>query len=210
MSRLKLFLIGCAFIAIVFIAMYMYFGDKYSVSPLGQIFGSGLVAAVFSQLLIFMKERSRDKQIEDRDRKFIALQLAVTLERYAIECAMRINKISDILEEYYQTRSFMVAIPSMPNLTLPDAVEWRWIETALTSEVLSLAPRISFSEGSIQFILDAAGMHSGAEESQRQLKLMGHDVWMLAEKVRMQHKISPQTYVLGQWEFLDTLKKERS
>jgi hypothetical protein len=154
-----------------------------------------------------LKEYTGEEKTVRRDRQFAALQLAVVLERYAIECATRISEIDRRLNKGYETGFFAFTLPGMPKLTLPDAVEWRWIATDLTSEVLSLAPKISFSDGSIEFTLDIAGLHDGAEESQRQLGLIGYEAWLLASKVRSQHNLSTQAYALGQWNFENTLEK---
>lgn len=199
--------IGIACVVPLLFLSYLFEREHWTVSPFGVMLGSGLAAAVCSQAIVWWKEQSRDAEKAERERQFIALQLAIALERYAIECAMRISEIGQGIEDSYQTGSFASAIPGMPNLELPNAIEWRWISTDLSSEVLSLAPRIRFCEGSIRFTLDVAGAHDGATECQRQLGLIGHEAWMLAGRVREQHKISSQSYALGKWNFVDSLMK---
>ncbi|MCS0599574.1 hypothetical protein [Massilia agri] len=185
---------------------YLFQRDEWNISPLGQIIASGVSAALFSQALTWLKEHRREEKNANRDRQFIALQLAVTLERYAIQCARQVSDISDSVELSYQTGWVTSNIPSLPKLTLPDAIEWRWIATGLTSEVLALAPRIDFGNGSIAFILDACGPHDGAEEAQRQCRAIGMEAWRIAQKVREVHGIAPQAYALGKWDFLNTLQ----
>jgi hypothetical protein len=184
---------------------YLLERQTWDISPLGLMLGSGVVAGVVTQVVIWWKEHSREKEKTARERQFVALQLAVTLERYAIECAMRITHISDVLNELYEQGGPLRAFPILPPLELPSAAEWRWIAPDLASEVMSLTPKISFGNGSIDFLHNIAGEVESAEESQRQLRLVGHTAWTLGRRLRATHNIPPQTYVLGKWDFLKDL-----
>lgn len=71
------------------VALLLPYINVQQVSPLVQMLGSGLAAALLSQAFIWWKESWRERQVAERDRRFFALKLAVVLERYAIECAMQ-------------------------------------------------------------------------------------------------------------------------
>lgn len=197
-----------AFVAlgIIVVVLVLPFLDNTQIPPVVQMLGSGLAAALFSQAVVWWKESARDQRNADRDQRFIALQLAVVLERYAIECAMRIGEIDQKLDESYIYGAQSAALPGMPPLELPNAVEWRWIDSAVTSDVLSLTPRIKFGEGSIAATFDFGNWHDGAEEIKRQLLLIGRDAWDLACKVRAKYKLPVQTYPMGDWDFVKALQ----
>ena len=207
MALRKNMLSGVASVGLLVFAWYIFKLNIGSISPLVQMLGTGVVAGVISQLLIWWKEHSREEENAARDRRFIALQLAVTLERYAIECAMRISRISDILEHFYENATPISEIPTLPSLELPTAADWRWIAPHLASEIMSLAPKIGFGTGSIQYIYNIVDEHDAAEEAQRQLGLVGHAAWLLGVRLRAEHDIPPQAYVLGQWNFERDLEK---
>ena len=119
---------------------------------------------------------------------------------------MRIGEVDQRLDESYNYGERSTALPGMPPLELPNAVEWRWIDSVVTSDVLSLAPRIKFGEGSIASTFDFCDWHDGAEEIKKQLSLIGRDAWNLACKVRAKYKLPMQTYPMGQWDFVKALQ----
>lgn len=191
----------------IFAVWYLREREAWEVSPLGLMLGSGLAAGLLTQGFVWWKEHRREREQSGRDRQFIALQLAVSLERYAIECGMRIDKIHRNLEDFYGSGHLSPSFPGLPELKLPATAEWRWIAPDLASEVLSLAPRIAFAEGTVQAILDLVDQHAAQEEAQLQLGSIGNAAWTLAEKLREKHNIPVQAYVLGQWNFIATLEK---
>lgn len=196
-------------LGIIVVALVLSFFSDTQIPPVVQMLGTGLAAALFSQALVWWKESSRDQRNADRDQRFVALQLAVVLERYAIECAMRIGEVDQKLDESYIYGGQLAVLPGMPLLELPNAVEWRWIDSAVTSDVLSLAPRIKFSEGSIAATFDACDWHDGAEEIKKQLALIGRDVWNFACRVRTKYKLPVQMYPMAKWDFVQTLQSVR-
>ena len=123
---------------------------------------------------------------------------------------MRISRISDTLDQFYEQAIPISEIPGLPSLELPTAADWRWIAPDLASEIMSLTPKISFGSGSIQYIYNIVDEHDGAEEAQRQLGLVGQAAWDLGIRLRAEHDISPQSYVLGQWNFERDLEKHAS
>lgn len=192
---------------LLIVTWYLLGREKWELSPLGLMLGSGVVAGVITQVVVWLKEHAKEEQKAALDRQFVALQLAVTLERYAIECAMRISTIADVLNEFYEQRGAMRPIPALPPLELPAATEWRWIAPHLASEVMSLNPQISFGNGSIQFAHDIVDEVEAAEEARKQLRIVGYAAWTLGTRLRAEHEIPPQTYVLGTWNFLKELEE---
>jgi hypothetical protein len=92
------------------------------------------------------------------------LKLAVVLEGFAIDCAMQIDSVNDHIHGYEIEELRSGPLLGMPPLELPDSTEWRWIDSALSSEVLAIAPRIKFGEGSVQATFDYGDYRQGAEE----------------------------------------------
>lgn len=175
------------------------------VPPIVQMLGSGLAAALLSQCLVWWKESRRERQIVDRDRRFFALKLAVVLERYAIECAMRIGTVGEHIHGYEIQEPRSGPLPGTPPLELPESTEWRWIDSALSSEILALHPQIKFGEGSVAAIFDYGDFHQGAEELIAQLRSIGFKTLTLASTIREQYGLGVQTYALGEWDFRKTL-----
>jgi hypothetical protein len=170
-----------------------------------QIIGTGVVAAVLTQLFAWVKEHSRDRKKLEIDRRYMALQVAVALERFSIDCAMRISDIDQSLDEFYQGGRVTPDVYGIPSLVLPNSDDWRWISTELASEVLSLSPHNQFSDGAIRFASDVIDSHSAAEEAQLQLGLRGYDSWNLAQRVRANYGIAAGNYDLNSWDFVKTL-----
>lgn len=175
------------------------------VPPLVQMIGSGLAAALLSQALIWWKESRRERQIADRDRRFFALKLAVVLERYAIDCAMRIGTVDEHIHGYEIQEPRSGPLPGTPPLELPNSTEWRWIDSALSSEILALAPRIKFGEGSVAAAFDYGDYHQGVEELIAQLRSIGFETLTLASTIRDKYGLGSQTYSMGDWDFIKTL-----
>jgi hypothetical protein len=170
-----------------------------------QILGTGVVAAVLTQLFTWVREHMRDQNKLYIDRRYIALQVAVSLESFSIDCATRISNVEQSLDDFYQGGRVAPEVFGLPTLVLPRSEDWRWIATELASEVLSLSPHIQFSEGAIRFTLDIADSHSAAEEAQLQLGLRGFDSWRLAQRVRQYYGIACANYDLNSWDFVKTL-----
>lgn len=175
------------------------------VNAIFQILGTGVVAAVLTQLFTWVKESNRDKRKLEIDRRYIALQVAVSLERFAIDCAMRISNIAQSLDDFYEGSRTAPDVYGIPALALPNSDDWRWITTELASEILSLSPHIQFSEGAIRFASDVIDSHSAAEEAQLQLGLRGYDSWSLAQRVRAHYGIAAGSYDLNNWDFVKAL-----
>lgn len=194
-----------AVIGIVILLLLWPFINVDHVPPMAQMLGSGVAAALLSQALVWWKESRREIQIADRDRRFFALKLAVVLERYAIECAMRIGTVDEHIQgiEIEEPRSG--PLPGTPPLELPDSTEWRWIDSALSSEVLALAPKIKFGEGSVQATFDYGDYRQGAEELILQLRYIGFETLTLASTIRKKYGLEPQAYSMGEWDFRKTL-----
>jgi hypothetical protein len=192
-------------IGIMVVALLLPYINVQQVSPLVQMLGSGLAAALLSQAFIWCKESWRERQVVNRDRRFFALKLAVVLERYAIECAMRIGVVEDHIYGYEIDEPRSGPLPGMPLLELPDSTEWRWIDSALSSEVLALSPRIKFSEGSVGATFDYGDFHQGAEELVAQLRAVGFETLTLASTIRKKYGLDPQAYSMGEWDFTKTL-----
>jgi hypothetical protein len=196
-----------AFIAmgIMAVTLLLPYINVQQVSPLVQMLGSGVAAALLSQAFIWWKESWRERQVEERDLRFFALKLAVVLERYAIECAMRIGVVDDHIYGYETDEPRSGPLLGMPLLELPDSTEWRWIDSVLSSEVLALAPRIKFSEGSVGATFDYADFRQGAEELVAQLRTVGFETLTLASKIRKKYGLDPQAYSMGGWDFREAL-----
>lgn len=169
-----------AALGIVLMLLLWPYINVQKVSPLVQMLGSGLAAALLSQALVWWKESRREKQTADRDRRFFALKLAVVLERYAIDCAMRIGTVDDHIRSYEIEEPRSDRLPGTPTLELPDSTEWRWIDSALSSEILALAPRIRFGEGAVAAAFDYGDYRQGAEELIVQLRSIGAETLSLA------------------------------
>lgn len=192
-------------IGIFVVALLLPYINIQQVSPLVQMLGSGLAAALLSQAFIWWKENWRERQVADRDRRFFALKLAVVLERYAIECAMRIGIVDDHIHGYEIDEPRSGPLPGIPVLELPDSTEWRWIDSSLSSDVLALAPRIKFGEGSVGATFEYGDFRQGAEELEAQLRAVGLETLNLASTIRKKYGLDPQAYSMGEWDFRKTL-----
>lgn len=190
---------------ILVVVLLLPYINVQQVSPVVQMLGSGLAAALLSQAFIWWKESRRERQTAERDRRFFALELAVVLERYSIECAMRVGVVNQHIDGFQIDEPCSDPFPGMPPLELTDSGEWRWIDSALSSEVLSLAPRIKFSEGSIEATFNYCDWLQGAEEVIAQLRAIGLEALTLASTIRKKYGLDPQMYSMGECDFRKTL-----
>jgi len=193
-------------IGIFVAALLLPYVNVQEVSPIMQMLGSGLAAALLSQTLIWWKESRREKQTADRDRRFFALKLAIVLERYAIECAMRVGFVHEHVSHYDIHEPLSDPLPGIPPLELPDSSEWRWIDSALSSQVLSLAPRLKYCDGSVEASFHYGDFHQGCGELIKQLRAIGFETLTLASTIRTKYGLDPQSYLMGKWDFAKALK----
>ena len=121
---------------------------------LAVIFGSGVVATAVT----IGAEWIREERTEKRDLRYLAMRVAVILEKFAIDCSNLV-----VENEAYDTSdgeagSFSSKLPDLP--PFPTDADWKSVDPVLASRVLSLQNEVYLTQFSVS---DVWGVHEPDE-----------------------------------------------
>ncbi|MCG2663366.1 hypothetical protein [Brevundimonas sp.] len=176
------------------------------ISALGGVVVGSLIKLVYDEIQ-WRRQRSQrrddQKRIEDdrdRVRAHAALEVALALEDYALDCA---DVLSDNIADQYD-QSF----PVREMKPWPEAIDWRALEPQKLDRIRQLTVRSRIvrlrainavsEEGHIPG--EAPGIWAEAAGE------IGLDAWRTAEQVRTDHGLPPFTFSEGQWNFPETMQ----
>lgn len=173
---------------------------------LGPVLLTGITAALLNQGITWLKDWRRDSASHKREQYNCSLAIAVSLERFAIECASCVAAARDELDEFDRTSAKEVLrTTAIPALELPEDVDWRWLGSDLASTVLALAPQVDYSNAYLGWLVQIKNLDDVCDECIRQAGTCGLAAWCLAERLRSRYGIPSAQYHLNGWDFLDRL-----
>lgn len=185
----------------------------FEIGPAAWAFGGAVVVAIFNQGVTLWKERSQRRDDQQRERTRSALLLAAALETFAQACASTIDRLRRDGDEAVRFRmEVSVSASTMPQLTLPADVDWRWIPPALANDILSLRLLVATSRHAVDEAYEPAGMgYSFAMASvvQRHARDRGARAWELAVSLRHECQL-PAMVLAGKDDFRPMLKAGRA
>jgi hypothetical protein len=156
--------------------------------PLATSIGSGLVAALITQCVAWVRETRKDKESTKREATYLAIRLAVILERFALDCA---NGIAD-QEMYTQSEGHAGAYHhQLPELaSYPDEDGWKVMRLDFLTRALELRNEVLLSNRKIASWEDI-DRDCIPNECDDQCGRCGYMAWQLACEMRNHYWLSP-------------------
>lgn len=166
---------------------------------------TGLATAILNQGIGWWRDSRKDHAVTEREARYLAIRLAVLLERFALDCADSVAAFEMHSEfDGYAGRA-SGTIPKLPEF--PDG-DWRALNANLLGRCLSLQNEIKLSDGHIGFWEDVGYRECIPSECAQQTGKCGYRAWELARDLRGVYELGPfDTKNVSQWDFVETLKR---
>ena len=164
---------------------------------------TGLATAVFNQVIGWWRDSSNAKNQDRRTARYLAIRLAVILEKFTIDCAELVAS-NDLFD---QTQGHMgVSHRIIPKLSsYPEEDSWQLLEPELLGRVLTLENQIKISLNALSFWFDA-DIDALPQEIDLQCGKLGYVSWNLAMELRKLYHLSVFDADSMSWDFPSTLK----
>jgi hypothetical protein len=152
---------------------------------------AGVFTAIVNNLLAEWRDRRKEKRTSARDAVYLAMQVAVIIERFAIECEDIINH--NELHTEFQGHAGTVHWKLPPLGEYPTDADWKALDPSLSSRALSLPNELRVSEGVIKFWseLEPRGQGILLNTCNGQAGKCGYRAWQLAVDIRRRYGLSP-------------------
>ena len=137
---------------------------------------------------------------------FTALQIAVELERFALDCTELASQYDMHKKSGGTAGKATSQLPGVPIFTLDD--QWKDMEQRLLATILEFPNTIKRA----QLFVDIWGDIEPEEllpVCSDQAAIQGYVGWELARDLRSNYKLPPMDTKAARWDFAATLKKER-
>jgi len=167
-------------------------------------FTTGLIAALFSQAIAWLRELHKDYNSTTREARYLALRLAVILERFSIDCASLIadNQMYRDCDGYAGTQR-----QKLPALTeFPKDADWKALAPNLSSKVLSTENELMVSDEAIA-VWEDIDRNSVGHAADQQAGKSGYRAWLLAVDLRCHYKLPPFDISIIRWNFVAKIKQ---
>lgn len=155
--------------------------------------GSGVVAAVVSKGMELYFGGRKEKENEERLRRYSAIRIAVELERFAVRC----DEVADEVDNYIRTSEdedlklgkAHSQIPRLGNFS--EDIDWKLIEVDLCAKILTFRNEIELCQKTINGWWEVCEFerfnHAVLSESAK----CGYQSWELARRIRGEYQLPP-------------------
>jgi len=170
--------------------------------------GTGVVTAVANNLLGWWRDWKKEGTTTIRDARYLAMRVAVTLDRFAIECA---NSIGDNeLFSGSQGHAGTVHGRLPPLEEYPTDADWKALDPSLSARALSLRNDLRLSEGIIKFWWEIEPGDQGIlmTTCDGQAGTCGYRAWQLAADMRRHYGLPEFDPKPTSWDVVTVLKEQ--
>jgi hypothetical protein len=166
---------------------------------------AGIVTALITQLLTWLRDLHKDNKTNARMASFSALRLAVELEAFSIACA---DAISDTHLSESSEGHAGCAHTKIPKLSVfPEDIDWRTLDPSISAKVLTIRNEITTAQQKIDFWYEI-DFDCVPNACLDQLGLLGYRAWMLAVELRKRHNIPLLDPTQLAWNIEECLRKQ--
>ena len=156
---------------------------------------TGLFASVLTFAAAWLRELWTERRKKGKDGAYLAMRLAVILERFVIRCIYRAwHDEAELADGFHELDCKLPALDKFP-----DDTDWKSLQPGLAERTLSLQNQIASAEMASEY---AAIRENNKASSQADPILIGMLAWRLAHDLRSYYKLVPGTI-----EKLDYLSK---
>lgn len=169
----------------------------------------GLIGVLIGSSISWFQTYWTNKQIENKNAKYLAIRVVCILDKYLEDCA---DVVNDDGLSYGQRTSEgclepQVKIPAPP--IFPDDVDWKSIDHELMYKILSFPSDIIAGNKIINFSTDIASppdFEEWFEERRYYYSQFGLTAYKLSEELSMTYNIKKRTY--NDWNPVEDFKRE--
>jgi hypothetical protein len=166
---------------------------------------TGLATAIFNQGISWWREHTLEMRATGKEARYLAIRLAVILERFALDCADGIAG-----QKMYNRHGPEVgrAHGALPDLApYPDESEWKSLEPDFLARALTLRNELVLADRAIGFWADVEP-ECVPGTCDEECGKCGFFAWTLAANLRRHYRFSPFAPDKTSWSIVDTLKRE--
>jgi len=163
----------------------------------------GVATGFSNQLFSWGREVWGERTATERDARYLAIRLAVMLERFALDCAGALSE-----QDMYTSSkgSAGVAHYKLPELaTYPDEADWKSLRPDLLARVLTLRTELQLSETAIAHWAEV-GDECVPTECNEQCGRCGYLAWALASELRQNYNLGTFDPGKMSWDIVSLLK----
>jgi len=150
-----------------------------------------------------------DWKTQQNKAKFLATQLAVQLEGYAIDCSDKISGHITAEDSNEAAGDYITKIVEYPPLPVSDA--YQSLERSIADEVLQFPQECQMAERAARFLWEVADTDACLENYKDNTIRIGAKAAELAKKIREHYSLPMRKLTFGEWDvyqfFADELKK---
>ncbi len=147
---------------------------------------AGLVSAGLTHALAGWREKRKSR----RQGQYLALRLAIILERYASECSDLVSRIDAAFETNGDPSTFPTDLPPAPGYPEDDE-GWRVLDSSLAHRVLALVVERNAAQAAVTEDWMYCGPTSAPFECSRLAAILGLEAWDTAVALRQRYKLPP-------------------
>ncbi|MGB5086083.1 MAG: hypothetical protein WBO09_16120 [Methylocystis silviterrae] len=166
-------------------------------------FSTGFMTAVFTQAIGWVREARHEKLAAGRDARYLAIRLAVILERFAINCAENI-----VAQDMYRESGGHAGIrhSTLPDLPpYPDEADWKALEPDFLARALTFRNELPLADKAIAF-WEEIERDCIPQECDQQCGKCGYIAWVLAGDMRRHYNLGAFDPKQASWDIVNTLK----
>lgn len=167
--------------------------------------GTGFVAALITQGVGWLREWRRDTKAAIQEATYLALRVATTLERFAIDCASVISDNIAFKQSDGDKGNFRTKLPVLQSY--PGDLDWKSIDPSLAAGALALPNELVLSRESISAAFDI-DVGLGASECNKHAGLRGYRAERLAADLRAKYALPTFDTSETAWDFKNVLQVE--
>ncbi|MBW6397046.1 DUF4320 family protein [Roseomonas sp. HJA6] len=179
--------------------------NAFPILEIAKLVGSGLIAATITQILAWVREVRRDRAMSERDARYLALRVAIVLERFAIDCADSLYALDMHEASSGAAGTLPLRLPELGDY--PTDADWKAVSGALAHRALTLRNELLVASRTVSGSWEFLDADDVAQECCEQTGRLGYRAWTLAAGLREKYGLPPlDTADIG-YDFVETLQK---
>ncbi|MBF0325946.1 MAG: hypothetical protein HQL42_12870 [Alphaproteobacteria bacterium] len=182
---------------------------KVSLSALDillMVIGTGSFSAAVTALLAWLKDFRKDKAATKRDASYLALRVAVVLERFSFDCAGYISDIETFSSSSGHAGAQRAMLPDL--LPYPADLDWKVLDLGLAGRALSLPNEFELADRAIAFWFEIDN-ECVPQACRDQCGICGLRAWELAAALRKKYGLPEFDLKSVGWGIVDLLQETR-
>lgn len=164
---------------------------------------TGVAAALLNQSISWFKDWTSERKNISREGRYLALRIAVILERFSIDCAELIASYNLHDQSDGHAGKQSGSLPILP--AYPSDADWKSLNPALCAKALAMRNELELSDKALDFHFEVDAFQLGSAFKDEAGKC-GYRAWEIATELRSLYKLPSFRSKDLYWDFVETLK----